>query len=107
MSTGQLSDDMDKDIPFRLNVSTYRRRKILDAIMSKDSDKGNKGMKILNAFKKQIRIIKEQEKLQKGEDPYDQNDKSIVGNANKGFPKMTRIIKPNDRLLIKPKTSNV
>lgn len=43
---------MDKDIPFRLNVSTYRRRKILDAIMSKDSDKGNKGMKILNAFKK-------------------------------------------------------
>lgn len=43
---------MDKDIPFRLNVSTYRRRKILDAIMFKDTEKGSKGTKILNAFKK-------------------------------------------------------
>jgi len=43
---------MDKNIPFRLNISTYRRRKILEAIMDKDTKNVNEGMKILNAFKK-------------------------------------------------------
>lgn len=33
MSTGELSNDMDPNIPFKLNVSTFRRRKIMDAIM--------------------------------------------------------------------------
>ena len=44
MSQGQLGDDMDPNIPFRLNVSHYRRRKILDAIMSANKDKKDKGI---------------------------------------------------------------
>jgi hypothetical protein len=47
MSQGQLGDDMDPNIPFRLNVSQYRRRKVLDAIMSVNKDKKDKGSKIL------------------------------------------------------------
>jgi len=43
---------MDPNIPFRLNVSQYRRRKVLDAIMSVNKDKKDKGSKILQAFKK-------------------------------------------------------
>jgi hypothetical protein len=34
MCTGHLEKDMDSTLPFSLNVSTYRRRKLLDAIMS-------------------------------------------------------------------------
>lgn len=33
MSSGNLGDDMDKNLPFRLNVSQYRRRRILESIM--------------------------------------------------------------------------
>jgi hypothetical protein len=29
MSSGNLGDELDKTLPFRLNVSQYRRRKIL------------------------------------------------------------------------------
>lgn len=54
MSSGNLGDDMDKNLPFRLNVSQYRRRKILDCIMTQDKEKKEKGSKILQAFKKQI-----------------------------------------------------
>ena len=39
--------DMDKDLPFMLNYSMYRRRRIMDAIMKKDSDKGKLGEKIM------------------------------------------------------------
>lgn len=34
---------MDKNIPFTLNVSQYRRRKILDAIMGTNKEKKDKG----------------------------------------------------------------
>ena len=37
---------------FRLNFSQYRRRKVLDAIMSVNKDKKDKGSKILQVFKK-------------------------------------------------------
>lgn len=43
MSTGQLGDEMDPNMPFRLNVSQYRRRKILDAIISANKEKKDKG----------------------------------------------------------------
>jgi hypothetical protein len=33
MSDGHLGEDMEKDVPFKLNVSLFRRRKIMDAIM--------------------------------------------------------------------------
>ena len=43
MSNGKLSDEMDENIPFKLNVSQFRRKKILDAIMSEEKDKKEKG----------------------------------------------------------------
>jgi hypothetical protein len=52
MSNGKLGDEMDENIPFRLNVSGFRRKKILDAIMSDEKDKREKGIKILQAFKR-------------------------------------------------------
>jgi hypothetical protein len=52
MSTGKLGDEMDANVPFRLNVSQYRRRRILDAIMSIDKTKKDRGQKILQSFKK-------------------------------------------------------
>lgn len=39
MSTGQLGEDFDSDLSFRLNVSQFRRRKLLDSIMSENQDK--------------------------------------------------------------------
>ena len=39
MSTGQLGEDFDQDLSFRLNVSQFRRRKLLDSIMSDNQDK--------------------------------------------------------------------
>lgn len=37
MSDGDLGDDMDNDVPFKLNVSRFRRRKIMDAITEVDN----------------------------------------------------------------------
>ncbi len=34
MSTGKLGEDYDNDLSFRLNVSQFRTRKLLDSIMS-------------------------------------------------------------------------
>lgn len=44
MSEGKLGDDMDHDVPFKLNVSLYRRRKLLDAITeTENKEKREKG----------------------------------------------------------------
>ena len=53
---------MDSSVPFRLNVSQYRRRRILECIMlkdAKDEEKREKGTKILQAFKRQLKTGKE------------------------------------------------
>lgn len=34
MSTGQLGEEFDKDMSFKLNVSQFRRRKLLEAMMA-------------------------------------------------------------------------
>lgn len=53
MVKGKLSKmgDMDKDQPFMLNISMYRRRRIMDAIMGDDKDNVSKkkfGQKIMD-----------------------------------------------------------
>ena len=43
--------DMDNDVPFMLNFSQYRRKRIIDAIVLKnkeDEDKRKEGQRILN-----------------------------------------------------------
>jgi len=39
---------------FRLNVSQYRRKRLLECIMSGDKNKKEKGGKIMQNFKKQV-----------------------------------------------------
>lgn len=39
MVSGQLGEDYDQDLSFRMNVSQFRRRKLLDSIMNDDQDK--------------------------------------------------------------------
>ena len=39
---------------FRLNVSQYRRKRLLESIMSSDKDKKDRGTKIMQNFKKQV-----------------------------------------------------
>ena len=54
MVSGQLGEDYDQDLSFRMNVSQFRRRKLLDSIMNDDQDKKKVGVKILKNFKKQV-----------------------------------------------------
>ena len=39
MSTGQLGEEFDKDMSFKLNVSQFRRRKLLEAMMADEKEK--------------------------------------------------------------------
>lgn len=54
MSTGQLGEDFDKDMSFKLNVSKFRRKKLLESMMSGEKEKRDKGARILQNFKKQV-----------------------------------------------------
>lgn len=47
MINGELMEEMEKNLPFKLNVSQFRRRKILDAIMNPDPKKKEVGQKIM------------------------------------------------------------
>jgi hypothetical protein len=53
LSTGQL-EEFDKSMNFRLNVSQFRRKRLLESIMSGDKDKKERGAKIMQNFKKQV-----------------------------------------------------
>lgn len=53
LSSGNL-EEFDKSMNFRMNVSQYRRKRLLDSIMSGDKDKRDKGAKIMQNFKKQV-----------------------------------------------------
>ncbi len=54
LSSGKLGDEYDKDISFKLNVSQFRRRKILESLMGENKQKREKGSKILTNFKNQV-----------------------------------------------------
>eukprot|EP00347_Sterkiella_histriomuscorum_P013147 403365832 len=54
LTSGQLTMEENPNIPFQLFISSYRRRKILDAMMNKDKNKRDEGEKILNNYRKQI-----------------------------------------------------
>lgn len=45
-------DSEDKIIPFSIFISTYRRKKILAAMMGKTSKEKEEGTRILNNYKK-------------------------------------------------------
>lgn len=54
MSSGQLGEEFDKDMSFKLNVSQFRRRKLLESMMADTKEKKEKGSRILQNFKKQV-----------------------------------------------------
>lgn len=54
MVSGQLGEDYDQDLSFRMNVSQFRRKKLLDSIMNNDLNKKLQGERILKNFKKQV-----------------------------------------------------
>ncbi len=56
-----------KEVPFSLFIGTYRRRKILDAMMGKDEKSKKEGETILNNYKKQLAEKMAREKADRGE----------------------------------------
>lgn len=55
LTSGELKvDSEDKIIPFSIFISTYRRKKILDAMMGKTPKEREEGTRILNNYKKQL-----------------------------------------------------
>lgn len=67
MINNELTENMENDLPFKLNVSQFRRKKILDAIMSQKQDKKEQGQKILNAYKQQLKLKKQERNQARGE----------------------------------------
>ncbi|CAD8078716.1 unnamed protein product [Paramecium sonneborni] len=99
MSNGQLEKGMDKHIPFKLNVSLFRRKQILNAITGDQKEIKDKGQKILQAYKRQLLNYKQQDRINRGEDPNDISldqfpNKDNGPNPRNGFPKLQRIIQP-------------
>lgn len=60
-------DSEDKIIPFSIFISTYRRKKILDAMMGKTPKEKEDGARILNNYKKQLAEKMARERTEKGE----------------------------------------
>ena len=112
MLNGNLMEDMDPNVPFRLNVSQFRRKRILDAIWALNAEKKENGSKILQAFKKQRYNQKQKDKLLKGEDPNEISldqipNKDDGANTRNGFPKLPKIMQKNAPVLIKPKSLGI
>ncbi len=60
-------DSDDKIIPFSIFISTYRRKKILAAMMGKTNKEKEDGARILNNYKKQLAEKLAREKAERGE----------------------------------------
>ncbi len=54
MISGELGKEFDKNLTFKMNVSQFRRKQLLQAMMSENKQKKQKGTKILQNFKKQV-----------------------------------------------------
>jgi hypothetical protein len=54
MISGELGREFDKNLTFKMNVSQFRRRQLMEAMMSENKEKKEKGTKILQNFKKQV-----------------------------------------------------
>lgn len=54
MISGELGKEFDKNLTFKMNVSQFRRRQLLESMMSDNKEKKEKGTKILQNFKRQV-----------------------------------------------------
>ena len=80
-------------LPFKLVVSAYRRKMLVDALMSKDQSKKEKGNRIMKAFSRQITLNRKKEEV-----PHQKIDADLRG----GFPRLPRIT--DDSVPKEPKT---
>jgi centrin-2 len=94
--------EIDKNVPFRLGFSMYRRKRILDAIMLPESVAKEKGKRVLDNFKLQL-LNRAKEKCESGGgDPSLITMWDIEGGGDlhfdptKGFGEMTGTVKPKD-----------
>ena len=77
---GSLIKDAN-NLPFKLVVSTYRRKMIMNALMSKDSETKKEGERIMKAFAKQVSQPKQPK-----------SPEIFSADVRIGFPKLPRII---------------
>ena len=75
-----------KTLPFKLVVSAFRRKMLMDSLMAKEGDKKEKGEKVMRAFARQISINK---KFRSG-------NEGLNADLRIGFPKLPRIIEENE-----------
>mmetsp|Transcript_26981 Transcript_26981/g.31090 ORF Transcript_26981/g.31090 Transcript_26981/m.31090 type:complete len:257 (+) Transcript_26981:46-816(+) len=64
MMRGNL-EGVDNTLPFKMVYTNYRRRKMIDALMSDDSSKRVEGGKVLKAYKRQLYVKKKEERRQR------------------------------------------
>ena len=55
-----------RTLPFKLVVSAFRRKMLMDSLMARDTDKKEKGEKVMRAFARQISINKKHRGMNEG-----------------------------------------
>ncbi|CAG9324728.1 unnamed protein product [Blepharisma stoltei] len=71
-----------KTLPLKLVVSAYRRKMLMDALMAKETNKKEKGERVMKAFSRQINNNRRR----------DTNLEGVGADLRVGFPKLPRII---------------
>lgn len=74
-----------RTLPFKLVVSAYRRKMLMDALMAKENIKKEKGERVMKAFSRQINNNRRR----------DINVEGVGADLRVGFPKLPRIIEDN------------
>ena len=102
LTSGELKvDSEDKIIPFSIFISTYRRKKILAAMMGKTSKEKEEGARILNNYKKQLAEKLAREKAERGEalssTSYSKGNKSNAMNSKVSDKKSVKSTKSSKR----------
>jgi hypothetical protein len=105
-------DSDDKIIPFSIFISTYRRKKILAAMMGKTIKEKEEGTRILNNYKKQLAEKLARQKAEQGDTVSTttySHKKSVSSKAGrrsgKGSSKRSRSDKSSKKM--HPEISNV
>ncbi|KAL4431867.1 hypothetical protein ABPG74_012679 [Tetrahymena malaccensis] len=82
MINGQLGDGdiQTKNLPFQLIISTIRRKKLLDAIMSTNQEKKKEGEKVMKAYGKLLAINNAPKQSNKQNDSKQQSQRSSFSN---------------------------
>lgn len=75
-----------KTLPFKLVVSAFRRKMLMDSLMAKEIDRKEKGEKVMKAFARQISTNKKHRVSNEG----------FNADTRIGFPKLPRIIEETE-----------